>query len=780
MNTVLLATERDLEQNLLSQALGTRGFEIVRSRDGLEALESARANPPRILVANVSMPRMDGFALFRRCKQDDQLRRIPFILYSPRSNDEKSERFALELGATRFVSNALKPQMLLQAIEEVLTANQEEETSTPTQPQPVAQVISLEARQLREQSNKLQQELQNSQEQLHSLQQQLEAAQTQAQAMQSQLADAQSKAHFVQLFKANPVPMWLVNKATQAILAANEAALHLFGYSQAEFLKLDNTTLLRNHSATATNTTALAFQHRDGRALSLILSSRDVEFQAQHTELIAAHDVSYRVRGERAIVDELQRVKTLLSAVPLPYWVIDADGKLLDANERYCQQSGYRREELLGRHLTSFLVDGAALDPNDHDQQQTQDVTLKYKDGSSHPATLVIAPLETHHAPRVAVLQAREVPKATPPVAIAHVRLTTVLEMLRYADGADEATLLQYAVAQIAAAFASPIALFAAFDKTNSNLNVLALSHASQRRAGNAAVTSPVPAAWRESLTRRRAELLCKSDDQLELEHVATLSNYVVCPISVAREPYLLLVANRDSAYDVTEQQEILDCGEIISALLSLKRQQLSAQSLQQQAQNSTDAMIALLCRVLDDHDPFAAGSGARVSALSVAIGRDLGLSAERLSLLKIAAQLHDIGHLALPRELLLRPNELSVVEYAVLKTHPTRGAQLLQGLDLDQDIANIILQHHERVDATGYPNRLVGKDILLEARIVAVADVVEAMCAARAYRPAPGLPAALSELRKGCNQAYDEIVVAACERVFTATNQQWPNELGL
>src|SRR5262249_47329287 len=159
-----------------------------------------------------------------------------------------------------------------------------------------------------------------------------------------------------------------------------------------------------------------------------------------------------------------------------------------------------------------------------------------------------------------------------------------------------------------------------------------------------------VPERWKEALSRRRPELMCKFDDQLELESVAALFNYVVCPIGIGREPYLLLIANRNVAYEESEQQELVDYGEILAALLSLKRQQSRTHSQYQQAHTSTAAMLQLLSRIMDDHDPFAVASGIRVAALSVAVGRELGLNAERIEVLKLAAQLHDLGHLLLPR----------------------------------------------------------------------------------------------------------------------------------
>lgn len=779
MNTVLLATERDLEQNLLAQALSPRGFELVRSRDGLEALEAARAHPPQVLVANVSMPRMDGFALFRRCKQDDQLRRIPFILYSPRSNDEKSERFALELGATRFVGNALKSDAMLRAIEEVLTEQATQQPASEAvgrEAAPAAQVISLEARQLREQSAKLQHELEHSQAQLQTLQQQLQAVQTQAQSMQQQLTEATQVTQFAALFNANPVAMWVVDKVTQGMLAVNDAALRLFGYGQTDFLKLDSATLLRSHSTTAANTTVLSFRHRDGRALSLILNSRDIEFGGTAAELMAAHDVSYRVRGERAIVDELQRVKTLLSAVPLPYWVIDAEGKLLDANELFCSQSGYRREELLGRHLTNFFADVETWRELDEPtSQHTQPVTLKYKNGDTQAMQLIVNAVESQHGPRVALLQPRTVTIDRPaPTNTTHVRLMTVLEMLRYADGADETTLLQYAVAQLAAAFGSPLALFAALDKQKT-LQVLALSHAQQKRATDTVTTIAAPAAWREGLMQRRIMIGETENDAVVLEGVSSLNRYIACPVMVDRDHHVLVIANRDSSYSDAEHQEAVDCADILTALLAFKRQQAGTQALYQQSQGSIVALLDLFGRVVDRHDPFAAGSGARIASLAAAIGRELGVSAQRLATLQLAAQLHDIGHLLLPQELLLRPDELSPAEHALLETHPERGAQLLSGLHLATDVAEIIAQHHERCDGSGYPRGVRRDDILLEARIVAVADVVEAMCNARAYRPALGLPAALVEITQNSGRLYDEQVVAACARIFAATHQQWP-----
>jgi putative nucleotidyltransferase with HDIG domain len=177
---------------------------------------------------------------------------------------------------------------------------------------------------------------------------------------------------------------------------------------------------------------------------------------------------------------------------------------------------------------------------------------------------------------------------------------------------------------------------------------------------------------------------------------------------------------------------------------------------------------IRALSSAIEMRDPYTAGHQERVTRLSVAIARDMGLDEDKVEGLRIAGMVHDIGKLSIPAEILSKPTKLSPAEYALIQSHPQSGFTILENIPFPWPIARIVLQHHERMNGSGYPNKLAGEAILIEARIIAVADVVEAMSSHRPYRPALGQLAAIEEIRRGKGTAYDPAVVEAGIRVIS------------
>lgn len=169
--------------------------------------------------------------------------------------------------------------------------------------------------------------------------------------------------------------------------------------------------------------------------------------------------------------------------------------------------------------------------------------------------------------------------------------------------------------------------------------------------------------------------------------------------------------------------------------------------------------------RIVELRDPYTQGHEYGVAALSVAIGTEMGLSEDVLQGLRVAGLLHDIGKMAIPSEILVKPGRLTEVEMTLVQSHVRFSYDMLKGIDFPWPVADAVLQHHERADGSGYPNRLLGDAIMLESRVLAVADVLEAMSGHRPYRPARGLEAALQEL-VGHSEAYDRDVLAAVEQL--------------
>ncbi len=179
------------------------------------------------------------------------------------------------------------------------------------------------------------------------------------------------------------------------------------------------------------------------------------------------------------------------------------------------------------------------------------------------------------------------------------------------------------------------------------------------------------------------------------------------------------------------------------------------------------DKTVASLATMAELRDPYTAGHQQRVAHLARAIGRRMGMDEERALGLHVAASLHDIGKIAIPIELLTKPGRISELEFSLIRGHPVVAHDILAGIDFPWPVAQTVLQHHERLDGSGYPNGLKGDEIMLEGRILAVADVLEAMASHRPYRPALGDEAALEELQSGVGTLYETQVVDACCQLF-------------
>ncbi|MFA5170216.1 MAG: HD domain-containing phosphohydrolase [Sulfuriferula sp.] len=182
----------------------------------------------------------------------------------------------------------------------------------------------------------------------------------------------------------------------------------------------------------------------------------------------------------------------------------------------------------------------------------------------------------------------------------------------------------------------------------------------------------------------------------------------------------------------------------------------------------SLDSTVEAISRIVEIRDPYTAGHESRVAQLSSAIGKALGLPERQLEGLHVIGHLHDIGKIAIPVEILSKPGRLSILEYEMIKTHPQAGYEILKNLDFPWPVAQAVLQHHERLDGSGYPQGLKGEDIILEARILMVADVVEAMASYRPYRPALGIDVALNEINTHKGMLFDARIVDVCVRLFT------------
>jgi len=233
------------------------------------------------------------------------------------------------------------------------------------------------------------------------------------------------------------------------------------------------------------------------------------------------------------------------------------------------------------------------------------------------------------------------------------------------------------------------------------------------------------------------------------------------------------------SAPDKYEVRLIDAKGDIKNAILSVgmipgsKRSIVSMIDITERKQaedklkKTLNASIQTMSRIIEAKDPYTAGHQQRVSRLTTAIAKELNLSQDKIEGVRIASLIHDIGKISVPTEILSKSSTLSDLEFNLIKEHSQTGHDILKPIDFSYPVAQIVLQHHERINGTGYPRGLKGEDILLEARILGVADVVEAMSSHRPYRPALGIDAALEDISKNKGILYDPEVVDACLKLF-------------
>jgi HD-GYP domain-containing protein (c-di-GMP phosphodiesterase class II)/HAMP domain-containing protein len=206
---------------------------------------------------------------------------------------------------------------------------------------------------------------------------------------------------------------------------------------------------------------------------------------------------------------------------------------------------------------------------------------------------------------------------------------------------------------------------------------------------------------------------------------------------------------------------------ELSGRVIETRRAEDQLHSTLSRLEKALEGTVRAMSLTIEMRDPYTAGHQRRVTSLAVAIAEELHLPQEKIEGLRLAGVIHDIGKIAMPAEILTKPTRLTKTEFQLLKDHPRIGYDILKNIEFTWPVAHIILQHHERMDGSGYPDGLLGDAILMEARILAVADVVEALSSHRPYRPALGMEKALEEIRRGRGVRYDMRVVDACTKLF-------------
>ncbi|MEA2086905.1 MAG: HD domain-containing protein [Candidatus Caldatribacteriota bacterium] len=201
--------------------------------------------------------------------------------------------------------------------------------------------------------------------------------------------------------------------------------------------------------------------------------------------------------------------------------------------------------------------------------------------------------------------------------------------------------------------------------------------------------------------------------------------------------------------------------------ITELRQAEIELKKSYKKLQKTMDASIDTVSKIIEAKDSYTSGHQHKVCQLAVRIAREMKLPQDKIEGIRVASLIHDIGKIGLSTEILSKPTKLNDIEFSLIKAHSQIGYDILKSVEFPWPVAEIVLQHHERVNGSGYPRGLKGDEILIEAKVIAVADVVEAMSSHRPYRPALGIDAALEEISKNKGILYDPEVVDACLKLF-------------
>lgn len=229
----------------------------------------------------------------------------------------------------------------------------------------------------------------------------------------------------------------------------------------------------------------------------------------------------------------------------------------------------------------------------------------------------------------------------------------------------------------------------------------------------------------------------------------------------------ICLYIEEDTPRDKKTEEFLIAMADILAGIIDRKRTRQELENSLGRVRSALGGTIQAMSLVVETRDPYTAGHQQRVANLARAIATEMGLSDQQIDGIRMAGAIHDIGKIAVPSEILSKPGKINDIEFSLIKTHAQVGYEILKTIEFPWPVAQIVLQHHERLNGTGYPMGLSGDNICIEARVIAVADVVEAMATHRPYRAALSIDKALDEISTNVGSRYDPDVVAACLRLF-------------
>jgi PAS domain S-box-containing protein len=839
MKTVLLAYDRDQDLAALETLLQARNHRVLKTRSGVEALEVARRDAPHVIVSDVLLPKLDGFALCRRVKEDPLLQHVPVLILSFRVEGPKYEAFAAEVGAERFFPRGSTLEDLCAAIDEVSAGS-----GTMRMPALVPELIEkreqdrrrvgelerhikeLEgaqqrltvaervAREFAERANREKaehaeadaariRELQAKLEELEARERQLAQAENaargaaeQSQAelarigvLEARLAELQSARARAQAaavdaeraLAAQPVPTWLSDMESHELRVVSDAAAAMFGFAAESLRGRSILDLLDGYApdAEADAANEVTCQRADGAKRVLELRRQSVSYAGRACWLTAARDVTDE-RAARAGHETSRLHATALEQAPFPACLADGEGRLQYANGAFTRLTGLAPDALQGATLAQFAVEGEGTVRNaagSRGEQWTQLFRWRRGDGTELDVELASAAIDGSADLRVIVARdVTDLRRSEQRAERERHRSAALLDLTQRSHSFTEAEVLAQSV-DLAARLTGSATAYLFLAATEAGQLELAACRDDDVATKDLSVLTrwrgvpPSETALHECVMRLQPVVRDALEGTGALRQAGlpgALNRQACVPmLDGARLTGVLLLAGKEQAYDDEDLHHATQVADALWKVLRRRRSDAEVVSAMDHMERVMLGVIESLAALAESQDASKAGRSRRVGDLAAAIGTALGLPGHTVRGLRVMGQMIDVGMLQIPREILWRPGQLSPSEYELVKTHAERGFESLRRVEFPWPVAEVVREHHERLDGSGYPRGLKGEEILLEARIVAVADAAEAMLAPRPQRAPLSLAACIEELQSQAGRRYDARVVKACVKLL-------------
>jgi len=630
---------------------------------------------------------------------------------------------------------------------------------------------------------------------------------------------AKMEARYRGLLEAAPDGMVVVNQGGEIALL-NARAEGQFGYRRDELLGQKVTTIIPEGFAdrliadgTRTAAEALAQQigtgielnglRKNGTSFPIEIMLSPLENDEGVLVTAAIRDITVRKDAEKRLAKMEARYRGLLEAAPDGMVVVNQRGEIVLLNARAESQFGYSRDELLGQKVTTIIpkgfaerliADGTRTAAEALAQEIGTGIELngRRKDGSEFPIEIMLSPLESNEgilvtaAIRDITLKKESEHQLTAQNSALSAYALVALALNRVHP--SESLLLEaiceaitresiYVLAWVGIAEEGPgkkIRIAASAGKAIGYLDGLNLSWSGDEawlksptsiciRTNTVQITddtlaSPAFALWRE----RARQFVIRSSVSIPLR---VQDGWHGALVVYAATPHAFEAPAIDVLQSLAEQ--IVHAVHALDQGFALQAGKIDLANLQRKLTEALSAMVAPMVAAMEMRDPYTAGHESRVADIAVAIGKEMGWPEERLHGLYVAAQVHDIGKISIPAEILTKPTTLTPGELGLIHEHPETGYTILKNIPFAWPIAEIVRQHHERLDGSGYPLGLKGDAILPEARVLAVADFVEAMGSHRPYRPAAKLKIVLEQIEKEAGTKLDAEAVRICAALF-------------